>query len=1197
MHRCPRCVLALVPLLLSACGREPTSSVSPPRVATRPAGLVEVTITGIGTPQQRASARALAAEPGAETLAPAETGAGSGRPAATAAPGRLTLLPVDGTHDGTIQLVGVSTASFTYGSRGAGGYRYVSASFQVRNATAAGVAYATARTNLTLLGVNATGSLSGTAIKTLNKFDGTPIAAALATQIQPTGWAQLSGRQTVSAAAPDILQAYSEAEVAAVPPLAGVTSVQAYGFVVRNANISISRTLAANPTASQFDGQLALAFKVPLQATPGDDPFTITGVFLAVDDQELWVTQSVEDSDGTSVSAAAARATALGASQRGVCTVRTSGTAAAPTGFIGESIGVASVSPSPFAAPDSLIDSTASLAATFTQSLTGASAATFVVNSFQGGRAFLSGSYGGAGTTKLNTPSGHFWPGDVVEVTLTASLSGASPRARVCPPFVYRYRVKAKAGSLLFAQAAGSPISVASGPTSAALGDLNGDGKLDAVTANTGGPSVSVLLGNGAGGFTAAGVFSVGVFPEFVALGDLNVDGKLDIVTANYFGNSVSVLLGNGGGGFAPAENFSVGEHPRSVALGDVNGDGKLDAVTANSGGNSVTVLLGNGAGGLAVTGVFSVGGRPHSAALGDLNGDGKLDLVVSEDLAPSVAVLLGNGMGGFAVAGSFGVNGSWSPSVALGDLNGDGKLDLLAASPDVNTVSVLLGNGTGGFAAPASFSVGSYPYSVALGDLNGDGKLDLVAANYTSNSVTLGLGNGAGGFTAAGSFSVGTGPYSVALGDVNGDGKLDFFTADMAGNTATVLLSSAAGSVAAFLGNNKPGLVGYPVNVRPVVRVTDAAANPVAGVTVTFGVSTGGGSVTGPAATTNVNGIAQVGSWTLGSSPGVNNLTATVTGTGIAGNPVTFADTGLAATYSIVYQNYGPALTAPVQAALDAAVARWKSAIYRHSTAVTVNLPAGACGTGTPAINTTVQDLLILVKFDSIDGPGKILGQAGPCVARVAPSPPLTALGVMVFDTADVATMVSNATLGPVMLHEMGHVIGFGTLWSLSSPFTPTDCLQLPSAPPGTINDSYFSCAHGRAAFDSAGGTSYTGGGSSPPAGNKVPVENCGTSPYVSPTCGAGTVNSHWREVVMTNELMTGYIGAGANPLSVVSIAAQEDLGYVVNYAAADAYVHVFTAPVVGGAQLLFMGDDVYHGPLYGVDASGHVLRVVQPR
>jgi hypothetical protein len=1181
MHRRLLFTLALVPLVLTGCGREPTSSVPTPPVVTGPVGLVAVTISGIGTPQQSASARAVAAVPPGTEVSPSTTTL-TGR-TATADAGRLALLPTDGTHDGTIQLVRASSGSFTYGNPGAGGYRYVYATFQVRNATMAGVAYTTARTNLTFLGVNAAGSLSGTAIKTLNKFDGTPITTGLETQVQPTGWAQLSNGQTITTTAPDILQEYTEAEVAAAPRPSGVTSIEAYGFVVRNPNSTGSRTLAADPGASQFDGLLTLAYKVPLQANPADDPYTITGLFLAVDDNERWVTQSVEDSDATSVSALAARARALGASLRALCTVRIGGTAAAPTGFIGDSIGVTSVGPNPFAAPDSLIDSTASLEATFTQALTGASAATFVVNSFQGGRAFLGGSYGGAGTATLKTPNAHFWPGDVVEVALTGSLHGANPRARVCPRFVYRYRVKAKASNLAFGQAVGSPVTVGSAPASAALGDLNGDGKLDLVTANSGASSVSVLLGTGTGGFSAAGSYSVGSGPQSVALGDLNGDGKLDAVTANSGGNSVTVLLGNGGGGFATAGAFSVGPYPLSVALGDVNGDGRLDAVTANANDNTATVLLGNGAGGLTATGAFGVGGAPHSVALGDVNGDGKLDLVASEYAAAAVRVLLGNGLGDFTTAGVFGV-GSNPSSVALGDLNGDGKLDILTANTGVNTATVLLGDGAGGFTAAAGspVSVGSGPFGVALGDVSGDGKLDLVTANSSGNSVTLGFGNGAGAFTTGipgGSPYVGAGPRSVALGDVNGDGKLDLVTANFDANTVTVLLGSPPYNVAAYVGNNRPGLVGYRVNVRPAVHVEDPALNPVAGAVVTFAVTGGGGSGTGLVATTDANGVAQVGSWTLGTSPGVNTMTATVTGSGIFNNPLTFSDTGLAATFSIVIQNYGPALSAPVQNALNAAAARWQTVVYRHTSAVSLNYPAGTCGTGTPAISTTVQDLLILVKFDSIDGPGGTLGQAGPCLYRTATG--LTVVGTMVFDTADVATMISGGILNGVMLHEMAHVLGFGTLWNVA----PHSCLQLQSSPPGTIRDTYFSCADARAAFDSLGGGSYTGG-------NVVPVENCGPG-SLSP-CGAGTVNSHWRYAAFGSELMIGWAIPGA-PLSLATVAAMEDIGYTVAYAAADPYSHIFTAPPAGGAARVPMGDDIRHGPIYAVDEAGRVVRVIQ--
>jgi hypothetical protein len=405
---------------------------------------------------------------------------------------------------------------------------------------------------------------------------------------------------------------------------------------------------------------------------------------------------------------------------------------------------------------------------------------------------------------------------------------------------------------------------------------------------------------------------------------------------------------------------------------------------------------------------------------------------------------------------------------------------------------------------------------------------------------------------------------------------------------TATAVTMTGPANVVVASGNNEMGLVGYPVNLRPAVLVTDVSNSPVSGATVTFAVTAGGGSLSGSTTTTNANGIAQVGSWTLGGTPARNTITATVTGAGISGNPVTFSDSGAAAAYNIQIQYYGPTPNATEKAAFDAAVTKWQSIIYQPvGSPIMVTDSGSQCGAGEPLIKQTITDILILAKFDSIDGPGKILAQAGPCFIRNSNGLPI--LGIMVFDTADVATLISNGQLNEVILHEMNHVLGYGTVWSQA----PHACLQLPSTPPGTIQDTYFSCPQARAAFDSIGGTSYTGGGSSPPAGNKVPVENCGTSPYVPPTCGQGTVNSHWREVVFGNELMTGFISPGTNPLSVLSVAAQEDLGYTVNYAGADAYSHVFTVPPVSSGTPFFLGDDLRHGPVYVVNAAGTVVRV----
>jgi len=458
-----------------------------------------------------------------------------------------------------------------------------------------------------------------------------------------------------------------------------------------------------------------------------------------------------------------------------------------------------------------------------------------------------------------------------------------------------------------------------------------------------------------------------------------------------------------------------------------------------------------------------------------------------------------------------------------------------------------------------------------------------------SGDTVTFAVASGGGSLGALVAVTDGSGQAQTTW-TLGGSVGTETVTASAKGATPATFTgwaqpATGPANVVVLSGNNQPGLVGYGVNWRPAVVVTDVNGAPVANATVTFAVTGGGGSVTGGTATTSAAGVAQVAAWTLGGSAGVNTLTATVSGAGVRGSPLAFSDTAVAGGYTIQVQYFGPAPSDPVKAAITAAVTRWQQIVYRPIGPITFSAgqaPAGTCGTGTPAVVGTINNLLILAQFDSIDGPGKILGQAGPCLVRNTNG--LTAVGVMEFDTADIANLTASGQLNEVMLHEMGHVIGFGTLWN--NP--PNSFLQLPSTPPGTILDTYFSGPKARAAFDSLGGTSYTGA-SVPPGGNKVPVEDCGTT---SPAgCGAGTVNGHWREPVFTNELMTGYINNGVNPLSILSVAAQEDLGYTVNYAAADPYVHAFSARAAGGAAPLYLGDDIRSGPILVVDAVGRVV------
>jgi hypothetical protein len=164
-----------------------------------------------------------------------------------------------------------------------------------------------------------------------------------------------------------------------------------------------------------------------------------------------------------------------------------------------------------------------------------------------------------------------------------------------------------------------SHFPVGAAPGSVEIADLNNDGKSDIVVANEQSNNVTILLGDGRGGFTQAkgSPFPAGHDPNDIAIGDFNRDGKLDLAFANHEEKHLTVLLGNGQGGFTPALNspfaVEVQPHTHGVATGDLNGDGKLDLVTDSWGNNQVSVLFGDGKGSFNTSGTFARGHKSES--------------------------------------------------------------------------------------------------------------------------------------------------------------------------------------------------------------------------------------------------------------------------------------------------------------------------------------------------------------------------------------------------------------------------------------------------------------------------------------------------------------------------------------------------------------------------------------------------------
>ena len=357
---------------------------------------------------------------------------------------------------------------------------------------------------------------------------------------------------------------------------------------------------------------------------------------------------------------------------------------------------------------------------------------------------------------------------------------------------------------------------------SVAVGDLNGDGLLDVAACYTyiAGPPphpgfVVVYLQDHTkpGTFLPGKIYSVGNDPVSIAIGDLNGDGKLDIVTTNSIASAsgvgdstVSVLLQDPAtsGQFLAATNYPTGKNPLSVVIGDLNSDGKPDLAVADSEG--ISILFQNP----ALPGTFLPltaikGPAASSVAIADLNGDGKDDIVATN--VSGVSVMLQDPV----IAGSFLAPTNYAAglqpiNVAVGDLNGDGKLDIVVAnygSPSdgsTASVSVLPQNpaAPGSFLTAVNYKADVRSQAVAIADLNGDGKADLAVANSgtlagacppncgsTGTSVSVLLQNPAipGQLQNATNYPA-TGDFItwVAIGDMNGDGKSDLVIAQSDG-------------------------------------------------------------------------------------------------------------------------------------------------------------------------------------------------------------------------------------------------------------------------------------------------------------------------------------------------------------------------------------------------------------------------------
>ena len=490
-----------------------------------------------------------------------------------------------------------------------------------------------------------------------------------------------------------------------------------------------------------------------------------------------------------------------------------------------------------------------------------------------------------------------------------------------------------------------------------------------------------------------------------------------------------------------------------------------------------------------------------------------------------------------------------------------------------------------GAVSATATVTVSQVPAAVvvtptastfaSLGDT-----VRIAASVLDAKSVAIATATVTWGSSSAAVATVGTTGLVTAV--ANGTTSVSATFGALA-DTAAITVAQVPTTISVSAGGSQSVVVNTAAVVAPAVRVDDARANPVPGVVVTFAVVTGNGTITGAVAATDATGIASVGSWTVGAAADTNTVTATATGTGITGNPVTFTAIGVNSLFDIkIRYSTGTAPSPTQQRAFTDAANFWRAAITGDLANVTVNTTAGTfCGATTPALtNEPIDDLLIYVEFLNIDNVGGILGSAGPCVFRITGG--LPAMGGMKFDLADLGALEASNDLEGVIRHEMAHVLGFGTLWNnfgfLEAP-SDTD-----GNPVGIVGaDTHFDGPEARTSFDELlGSTAY--------AGDRVPVENDNAN-YLT-----GSLDSHWRESVFGTELMTPGLNTGVrNLVSEVTISSLEDMGYIVNVGAAEAYVLPPSPPAAFRQQgTIRVLNDVWVAPfIYMIGDDGTSVRV----
>jgi gliding motility-associated-like protein len=396
--------------------------------------------------------------------------------------------------------------------------------------------------------------------------------------------------------------------------------------------------------------------------------------------------------------------------------------------------------------------------------------------------------------------------------------------------------------------------------------DFDGDGLPDLAVVNkpgSGTGSILIYLNNPAtpGIFTTLSyTITTITAPTYLAVADLDGDGKLDLVAANT-GTNVSVFFNKSTSGTALFSTYNIlttSSTPNAVTIADVDGDGKPDIISSGSGNGNISILRNTittpGTSSFALAANYSAGTNAYFTAVGDLDGDGKPDLISTNNIVnPNVLTIFQNKSTpgvpltttSFASAGTItesGVTTTVNNTIALADMDGDGKLDVIVTNYALASVSVFRNSSTAAgsftFDAKIDFTTGTNPFNIAIADLDGDGKPDIVVNDYTGTALSILRNNFTSGsisstslFSRSDLTTAFPTPTVPTIADFDGDGKPDILTGANSGTNFYIYKNDPAQLPTILSFSPLAGPIGSTVTITGTNFASTAANN-----VVTFG-------------------------------------------------------------------------------------------------------------------------------------------------------------------------------------------------------------------------------------------------------------------------------------------------------------------------------------------------------------------------